>query len=74
MISAVGADTRGWHIFTERNPSLCSIYPITSLANNALFFNQSSNNQVAPQEVEIASYLASSVKNDISDIDFSTMW
>lgn len=34
----------------------------------------SSNNQVAPQEVEIASYLASSVKNDISDMDFSTMW
>jgi hypothetical protein len=30
--------------------------------------------QVAPQEAEIASYLASSVKNDIAEIDFSKIW
>jgi ribonucleoside-diphosphate reductase beta chain len=30
--------------------------------------------QVAPQEAEIASYLASSVKNDMADIDFSKIW
>jgi len=34
----------------------------------------SNNMQVAPQEAEIASYLTSSVKNDIADIDFSKIW
>jgi ribonucleoside-diphosphate reductase beta chain len=34
----------------------------------------SSNAQVAPQEVELSSYLSGSVVNNISDIDFSQMW
>lgn len=33
-----------------------------------------SNTQVAPQEVEISSYLAASIKNDINDVDLSESW
>jgi ribonucleoside-diphosphate reductase beta chain len=34
----------------------------------------SSNTQVAPQEVEISSYLVSSIRNDVNDADFEKMW
>ena len=34
----------------------------------------SDNSQVAPQEVEISSYVTSSVKNDIQDLDLSDVW
>lgn len=34
----------------------------------------SSNTQVAPQEVEISSYLSASIKNDIQEVNFSEMW
>jgi ribonucleoside-diphosphate reductase beta chain len=33
----------------------------------------SANSQTAPQEAEIASYLAASIKNDMGDLDFSNM-
>ena len=32
------------------------------------------NTQVAPQEVEISSYLSGGVKNNISELDFSKIW
>ena len=34
----------------------------------------SSNTQVAPQEVEISSYLSASIKNDIQNINISDLW
>lgn len=34
----------------------------------------SANTQVAPQEVEISSYLSSSIKNDIQDVNISNLW
>lgn len=33
-----------------------------------------SNTQVAPQEVEISSYLSSSITNDIQDMNFESIW
>ncbi len=33
-----------------------------------------SNTQVAPQEVEISSYLSSSITNDIQDMNFDSIW
>ena len=33
-----------------------------------------SNSQVAPQEVEISSYLSASVDNDIQTLDFDSLW
>lgn len=34
----------------------------------------SDNSQVAPQEVEISSYLTGSITNDLADADFSKIW
>lgn len=34
----------------------------------------SENSQVAPQEVELSSYLAASIKNDLSSANFSDVW
>lgn len=34
----------------------------------------SHNTQVAPQETEISSYLSGSVKNNMADVDFASLW
>jgi hypothetical protein len=32
------------------------------------------NSQVAPQEVELSSYLTSAVRNDLGDLNLQTLW